>query len=159
MTFNATSLRIAGLAASILLSLAANAQPVFDTPANGFKGKVVARSANPVPGSNAEIIGSQFVPGQRVDLLRGQTVLTSAPITVDADGQFKTTLTIPADAVPGHEHPLGGAHQVPGADRPPQSLAEPPGPLVRLHVGDEDRRLGRAEGGGELLELRGFFCA
>ncbi|MDV3468735.1 YncE family protein [Stenotrophomonas sp. C3(2023)] len=105
MTFNATSLRIAGLAASILLSLAANAQPVFDTPANGFKGKVVARSANPVPGSSAEIIGSRFVPGQRVDLLRGQTVLTSAPITVDADGQFKTELTIPADAVPG-QHPL-----------------------------------------------------
>ncbi len=98
-------LRSGVLAAGVLLALAAHAQPVFDAPANGFKGKVATRSQNPVADSTAEIIGSDFVPGQKVELLRGQTVLTSAPLTVDAIGQFKAELVIPADAVPG-QHPL-----------------------------------------------------
>ncbi len=98
-------LRSGVLAAGVLLALAAQAQPVFDAPANGFKGKLVTRSQNPVAGGTAEVIGSDFVPGQKVELLRGQAVLTDAPLTVDANGQFKTELVIPADAVPG-QHPL-----------------------------------------------------
>lgn len=104
MTFR-HSFRTAGIAAGALLALSAHAQPVFDAPAPNFQGKVTARNGNPVPGSTAEIIGSQFVPGQQVELLRGATVLNAQPITVDADGSFKTRLAIPADAVPG-QHPL-----------------------------------------------------
>lgn len=100
-----TSLRIGTLAAAILLAASATAQPVFDAPANGFKGKLTARSENPVAGGSAEIIGSGFVPGQQVELLRGQAVLTGSPLIVDDNGQFKTELAIPADAVPG-QHPL-----------------------------------------------------
>lgn len=100
-----TSLRCGVLATGVLLALAAQAQPVFDAPANGFKGTLTTRSQNPVAGSTAEVIGSDFVPGQTVELLRGQTVLTAAPLIVDANGQFRTELTIPADAVPG-QHPL-----------------------------------------------------
>lgn len=104
MTFR-TSLRIGGIAAGVLLALSAAAQPVFDAPASNFQGKVTARNGNPVPGSTAEIIGSQFVPGQTVELLRGATVVNTTPLTVDADGNFKTQLTIPSDAVPG-QHPI-----------------------------------------------------
>ncbi len=100
-----TPLRTSILAAGILFAVAVSAQPVFDAPANGFKGKLTARSENPVAGGKAEVIGSDFVPGQRVDLLRGDTVLTPEPLTVDGNGQFKTELLIPADAVPG-QHPL-----------------------------------------------------
>ncbi|WP_349984183.1 YncE family protein [Stenotrophomonas sp. WHRI 8082] len=100
-----TPLRTSILAAGILFAVAVSAQPVFDAPANGFKGKLTARSENPVAGGKAEIIGSDFVPGQRVDLLRGDTVLTPVPFTVDDNGQFKTELLIPDDAVPG-QHPL-----------------------------------------------------
>ncbi len=96
------AVRLTALAAGLLLSISASAQ-VFDAPANGFKGKVTTRSENPIPGGNAEIIGSNFVPGQKVELLRGQTVLNTAPLTVDENGQFKTSLAIPADAVPGQQ--------------------------------------------------------
>lgn len=99
------SLRLATLAAGIVFAVAASAQPVFDAPANGFKGTLSARAANPVAGTTIEVSGSDFVPGQRVELLRGATVLTTAPLTVDDKGGFKTELSIPADAVPG-QHPL-----------------------------------------------------
>lgn len=113
MTFR-TSLRLGTLAAGILIAVAAHAQPVFDSPANGFKGKLTARSENPVAGGTAEIIGSDFVPGQKVELLRGETVLTAAPLTVDGNGQFKTELAIPGDAVPG-QHPLVARASSPAA--------------------------------------------
>lgn len=100
-----SSFRLTTLAAGLLLAVAANAQPVFDQPASVFKGTVTARGQNVVPGSSAEVIGSDFVPGQQVTLLRGDTVLNSQPLTVDADGKFKTELKIPADAVPG-THPV-----------------------------------------------------
>lgn len=100
-----SSLRLTTLAAGLLLAVAGNAQPVFDQPASVFKGEVVSRGENVVPGSSAEVIGRGFVPGQQVSLLRGDTVLNGQPLTVDAEGSFKTQLQIPADAVPG-THPV-----------------------------------------------------
>ena len=44
---------------ALALSLASPtvfAQPVFDAPANGFRGEVVSRGQNVVPGSDAEVI-------------------------------------------------------------------------------------------------------
>jgi len=100
-----SSLRPTTLAAGLLLAVVGNAQPVFDRPASVFKGEVVSRGENVVPGSSAEVIGRGFVPGQQVSLLRGDTVLNGQPLTVDAEGSFKTQLQIPADAVPG-THPV-----------------------------------------------------
>jgi len=100
-----SSLRLTTLAAGLLLAVVGNAQPVFDRPASVFKGEVVSRGENVVPGSSAEVIGRGFVPGQQVSLLRGDTVLNGQPLTVDAEGSFKTQLQIPADAVPG-THPV-----------------------------------------------------
>ena len=57
-----------------------------------------------VPGSTADVVGRGFVPGQKVSLLRGDSVLNAQPVVVDADGNFKTQLSIPAD-VPG-THPV-----------------------------------------------------
>src|SRR3972149_530083 len=100
------SLRRTSLAAGVLLTVTATAQPVFDQPANAtFKGEVVSRGENVVPGSTADVLGRGFVPGQKVSLLRGDSVLTAQPVVVDADGNFKTQLSIPADAVPG-THPV-----------------------------------------------------
>lgn len=100
-----SSLRLTTLAAGLLLAVVGNAQPVFDQPASVFKGEVVSRGENVVPGSTADVIGRGFVPGQQVSLLRGDTVLNAQPLTVDAEGNFKTQLQIPADAVPG-THPV-----------------------------------------------------
>ncbi|OWQ70239.1 ATP-binding protein [Stenotrophomonas maltophilia] len=100
------SLRLTSLAAGLLLAVTATAQPVFDQPANAtFKGEVVSRGENVVPGSTADVVGRGFVPGQKVSLLRGDSVLNAQPLVVDADGNFKTQLSIPADAVPG-THPV-----------------------------------------------------
>ncbi|MCC7635407.1 YncE family protein [Stenotrophomonas rhizophila] len=100
-----SSFRLTTLAAGLLLAVAGQAQPVFDQPASVFKGTVVSRGENVVPGSSAEVIGRGFVPGQQVSLVRGETVLNGQPLTVGADGSFKTQLQIPADAVPG-THPV-----------------------------------------------------
>ncbi len=100
-----SSFRLTTLAAGLLLAVAGQAQPVFDQPASVFKGTVVSRGENVVPGSSAEVIGRGFVPGQQVSLVRGETVLNGQPLTVGADGGFKTQLQIPTDAVPG-THPV-----------------------------------------------------
>lgn len=98
--------RLATLALALSMATSsAFAQPVFDTPANGFRGQVSSRGENVVPGTQAEVTGRQFVPGQQVTLLRGDTVLNATPYVVDAQGNFKATVAIPADAVPG-QHPV-----------------------------------------------------
>lgn len=100
-----SSFRPTTLAVGLLLAVAGHAQPVFDQPASVFKGSVVSRGENVVPGSTAEVVGRGFVPGQQVSLVRGETVLNGQPLIVDADGNFKTQVQIPADAVPG-THPV-----------------------------------------------------
>ncbi|WP_282296427.1 glutaminyl-peptide cyclotransferase [Stenotrophomonas sp. PS02289] len=97
--------RTALAVALAVASSSALAEPVFDAPANGFRGQVSARNENVVPGSEAQITGRQFVPGQQITLLRGDTVLNATPVLVDAQGNFKATVTVPADAVPG-QHPV-----------------------------------------------------
>jgi len=104
--------RVAALAIALsLASPAVFAQPVFDAPANGFRGEVVSRGQNVVPGSDAEVIGRQFVPGQQVTLLRGETVLNATPYVVDAEGNFKGKVAIPSDAVPGQQPVIVRASQ------------------------------------------------
>lgn len=104
--------RVATLALALsLASPTVFAQPVFDAPANGFRGEVVSRGQNVVPGSDADVIGRQFVPGQQVTLLRGETVLNATPYVVDAEGNFKGKVAIPADAVPGQQPVIVRASQ------------------------------------------------
>ncbi|MGH8089149.1 MAG: ATP-binding protein, partial [Stenotrophomonas sp.] len=98
--------RVAALSLALsLLTGAVSAEPVFDAPANGFRGTVSARNENVVAGSTAEVTGRAFVPGQQVTLLRGETVLNATPYVVDAQGNFKASVVVPLDAVPG-QHPL-----------------------------------------------------
>ena len=75
------SFRLTSLAAGLLLAVTTTAQPVFDQPANAtFKGEVVSRGENVVPGSTADVVGRGFVPGQKVSLLRGDSVLNAQPL-------------------------------------------------------------------------------
>ncbi len=102
-----TSSRLRLTALGLALSLAtgiAGAQ-VFGQPDTDFKGTVRATTPIVLPGSEAAIEGRGFKPGQQVTLLRGQTVLNASPYVADAEGGFKGTLAIPADAVAG-VHPV-----------------------------------------------------
>jgi len=80
------------------------ASDVFDAPDADFKAQVRATTRLVVPGSEVEFSGRDFKPGQRVTLLRGETVL-GQPNVVDAQGNFNAKITVPADAAPGR-HPI-----------------------------------------------------
>lgn len=101
-----STLRLGTLALALsLASGLAFAQDVFDQPAPGFDGSVRATESVVLPGSKIGIEGGDFVPGQKITLLRGDTVLNAQPYVVDAEGGFKGELDIPANAVAG-THPV-----------------------------------------------------
>lgn len=96
-------LAILGLALSAAAGVA-GAQ-VFSQPDEDFNGRVRAMSPVVLPGSEVEIAGMGFKPGQAVTLLRGETALNQAPLVADDDGGFTATVQIPDDAVSGR-HPV-----------------------------------------------------
>lgn len=104
-TSRAPRLRLAALALALSGIAGITSAQVFDQPDTGFKGTVRAASQNVLPGNDVELNGSNFKPGQQVTLLRGATVLNAQPFTADAEGKFKGTVKIPADAVAGR-HPI-----------------------------------------------------
>lgn len=86
----------------------AMAQSPFTTPGAGFTGSTYVYFDGEGPilaGGVATIEGSDLAPGQTVNLLRGTTPLTPEPITVDAEGNLKLTVSIPDDAAVG-SHPI-----------------------------------------------------
>lgn len=95
----------AGAAALLSISISlAFAAPVFDQSVLNFKGQVSSMGA--LPGSDAEVKGRAFIPGQKVTLSRGGIVLNAdQPLEVDEKGEFSAKLAIPADSVPG-VHPV-----------------------------------------------------
>lgn len=100
-----TSLRLrpATLALALVAGIAgAQAFGPLDTD---FKGSVRATTQVVLPGTETGIEGSGFKPGQKVTLLRGESVLNAQPYVADAQGKFSGTLAIPADAASGI-HPL-----------------------------------------------------
>lgn len=98
-------LRLAVLGLALSLATGVAGAQVFGAPDPDFNGSVRAASAVVLPGTQAEIAGSGFAPGQSITLLRGETVLNARPYVADAEGAFKATLDIPADAVAGR-HPV-----------------------------------------------------
>ncbi|HWK42473.1 MAG TPA: YncE family protein [Croceibacterium sp.] len=65
-----------------------------------------AESGKPIEaGSQVNVNGQGFKPGQRVTLFYGSAALNSAPLVADAEGKVTTTIAIPAAAVSG-THPI-----------------------------------------------------
>ena len=98
-------LRLAALGLALTMAAGIAGAQVFGTPDSDFRGSVRATTPLVLPGSEAEIAGSGFKPGQSVTLLRGETVLNQQPYVADGEGGFKATLAIPADAAAG-QHPV-----------------------------------------------------
>ena len=98
-------LRLAALGLALTMAAGIAGAQVFGTPDSDFRGSVRATTPLVLPGSEAEIAGSGFKPGQSVTLLRGETVLNPQPYIADGEGGFKATLAIPADAAAG-QHPV-----------------------------------------------------
>ena len=84
---------------------ATQASTVFDTPDATYKGEITAqgpKGAAITAGSEVQLQGHDFKPGQRITLMRGNTVLNAnAPYVADEKGSFQATLAVPADAAVG----------------------------------------------------------
>ncbi|MCD9005314.1 ATP-binding protein [Luteimonas sp. XNQY3] len=98
-------LRLAALSIALCTAVGAVGAQGFGQPAIDFKGAVRAGSPVIKAGDTVELNGMGFQPGQSVTLLRGETVLNAQPYTADAEGRFKGSVQIPADAVTGR-HPV-----------------------------------------------------
>lgn len=108
-SFFRSSQHVARLAvpALAMAALAAHAfTPKFAAPDDNFQGRVAPVETSVIyPGTLVKLAGSNFKPGQEVQVLyQGQSV-TGKPVVADAEGKFSTQTQIPADAVPG-SHPL-----------------------------------------------------
>ena len=90
-------------AAPAVTPAVAAATPRFDTPDPDFKGQVsVVDTPIVLPGSEVQLGGRNFKPGQQVRLSYGDAALGGdQPLTVGADGTFRTRFTVPADASAG----------------------------------------------------------
>ncbi|GAC1036854.1 hypothetical protein thsps117_16110 [Pseudomonas sp. No.117] len=87
----------------------AEARSGFEAPDPDYHGEI---KASPVAGtailagSEVSLEGRGFTPGQRITLSRAGVALNpDAAYVADAQGSFKATLRIPADAAPG-QHPI-----------------------------------------------------
>jgi len=96
--FPRVSLRRAALSLALLAATGLAAAQVFSPPDPDFTGRVRANSQVILPGSEVELTGQGFKPGQKVTLLRGETALNATPYVADAEGKFTGKLNIPADA-------------------------------------------------------------
>jgi len=92
------SLRRAALSLALLTTTGLAAAQVFSPPDPDFTGRVRANAQVILPGSEVELTGQGFKPGQKVTLLRGETALNAAPYIADAEGKFTGKVNIPADA-------------------------------------------------------------
>lgn len=102
----AALLRKAGLSAAVLsLSLAnAFAAPAFDQPDANFRGSLNAAGVV-YAGTEAQLAGRGFTPGQEVILLQNGHALTPQALVADKEGNLSTKIAIPADAAVG-VHPV-----------------------------------------------------
>lgn len=98
-------LRLAALGLALSVAAGAAGAQVFGPPDNDFRGSVRAMSPLVLPGSEVQVGGMNFKPGQAVTLLRGETALNDAPLVADGDGRFTATVQVPEDAAAGR-HPV-----------------------------------------------------
>lgn len=93
------------LAALTLFTASAQADTVFDKPDASFNGRVFSPGVA-YPGGDADVRGGGFKPGQEIQLLRsGTNVAKDKVVTADKDGNFNTSIAVPADAATGI-HPI-----------------------------------------------------
>lgn len=79
-------------------------------------GKVVVFGTSAIePGSAVTLVGTKFIPGQKLNILREGRLL-SLPVFVDGEGKFKATIEVPNDAAIGLHNILISA------EAPPSSL-------------------------------------
>lgn len=88
------SLLVLGLSAGV-----ARAESIFTPSSDGFQGQVRAgaseRGAAVIAGSKIAVTGERLIPGQKITLMRGNTVLTEGgPLTVNDEGKFRFELTL-----------------------------------------------------------------
>ncbi|MFT4013975.1 MAG: ATP-binding protein [Paracoccus sp. (in: a-proteobacteria)] len=100
-TLLGTSLLALGLAAGPVL-----ADSIFTPTSDVFAGSISAdaseRGASIYPGTEVTISGEDLIPGQRITLMRGNTVLSAdGPLTVDAEGKISFNLTVDSAAATG----------------------------------------------------------
>ena len=90
-------------AAPAVPAATATTTPRFDTPDADFKGQVnVVDTPVVLPGTEVQFAGRNFKPGQQVRLsYAGAALGGDQPLTVGADGTFRTRFTVPADASAG----------------------------------------------------------
>jgi len=96
--FPCVSLRRAALSLALFTATGLAAAQVFSPPDPDFTGRVRANTQVILPGSEVELTGQGFKPGQKVTLLRGETALNATPYVADAEGKFTGKLSIPANA-------------------------------------------------------------
>ncbi len=103
----AFSPRIRGPLLALALAFGASSLSAqsFNQPDTDFQGSVRSTSNLVLPGTEIELAGAGFKPGQKITLLRGPSVLNAQPYVADAEGKFSAKLAIPADAVAGI-HPI-----------------------------------------------------
>lgn len=95
---------VAAVALALLLGACATG-PSFEAPADDFKGRIsVVDTPAVVPGAEVKIAGQGFAPGQKVQLSYGGVALGAAA-TADAEGKFRTSFVVPANAPTG-QHPV-----------------------------------------------------
>jgi DNA-binding beta-propeller fold protein YncE len=112
MKYRTSACRPSILLRSTLLALALGsatplvlAQNAFTAPDTSFSGRLSPRTQLIYAGDTVELAGDGYKPGQKITLLRGSTVLNAQPYVADAEGKFKASLQVPADAAVGR-HPL-----------------------------------------------------
>lgn len=100
------AIRMTMLAVAAAASMACSAAPSYTAPDDDFKGRV-SPVETPViyPGTLVKLAGSNFKPGQEVQVLYQGESVTGKPVVADSEGKFTTQTQIPKDAVPGR-HPL-----------------------------------------------------
>ena len=98
-------LRPTALALALFAVAGLSHAQVFSAPDADFKGNIRVASPLVLPGSEIELAGMGFKPGQKVTLQRGDSVLNAQPYVADAQGNFSAKLTVPADAATG-VHPV-----------------------------------------------------
>lgn len=96
-------LRTAALATTLLVSGTVSTlfAQSFAAPDPNFKGQIFASTPLVIAGSDVEVSGRGFKPGQKITLLSGTTPLNEAAYVADAEGGFKGTIKVPASAAPG----------------------------------------------------------
>ena len=95
------TLLVAALVLVLNFDASASAHPV-SYPVNNGCAEVLVSSTVVPPGGQLGVAGTNFTPGVHLTIEWHSTVVILGHVTVDANGDFSTTVTVPANAVGNH---------------------------------------------------------